>query len=91
MIWWGNGSFVILVYTVLFSLGSSALQRQVPFGSYDHSAYIEADAWNFYREPDPHSPSRWIFDTVNSFLKLWPNTRLRNGMFRSLVTYDILK
>ncbi|KAF9526534.1 hypothetical protein CPB83DRAFT_770152 [Crepidotus variabilis] len=35
--------------------------------------------WDLSREPSVNSTGRWIFDTVNSFLKLWPNTRLRNG------------
>ncbi|KAF9526541.1 hypothetical protein CPB83DRAFT_857702 [Crepidotus variabilis] len=37
------------------------------------------DNWDLALGPDVNSTSQWIFDTVNSLLKLWPNTRLRNG------------
>ncbi|KAF9522151.1 hypothetical protein CPB83DRAFT_800952 [Crepidotus variabilis] len=35
--------------------------------------------WDLERTPSANSTNQWIFDAANSLLKLWPNTRLRNG------------
>lgn len=58
----------------------AALGEQIPFKTLDEkNLHRDSGIWDLYRQPDNNSTSQWIFDTANSFMKLWPNTRLRNG------------
>jgi hypothetical protein len=58
---------------------------QVPLG-YSHSDWrppAVADHgladWNMDDLPNPNATSHLVFETVNSLLQRWPNTRMRNG------------
>ncbi|KAF8834309.1 hypothetical protein BDN67DRAFT_976107 [Paxillus ammoniavirescens] len=35
--------------------------------------------WNMDRHPNPNATGHLVFETVNSLLQHWPNTRMRNG------------
>ena len=55
------------------SIGMQADAIQIPL---QYSSHI---SWDFFEKPSRNSTSHLIFDTVNSFLQHWPNTRYRNG------------
>ncbi|KAF9526538.1 hypothetical protein CPB83DRAFT_794652 [Crepidotus variabilis] len=57
----------------LFYVRAVAISEQTSFNSQ------RTTTWDFSREPLVNSTGRWIFDNVNSFLKLRPNARFRNG------------
>ena len=43
-----------------------------------YSSHIPSE-WDFFEKPSQNSTSHLIFDTANSFLQHWTNTRYRNG------------
>ena len=49
-------------------------QWQIPIQYYSSDI-----TWNFSEKPSQDSTSHLIFDTVNSLLQRWTNTRYRNG------------
>jgi hypothetical protein len=56
---------------------------QVPLG-YSHwrpPAVVDDGLanWNMDDLPNPNATSHLVFETVNSLLQHWPNTRMRNG------------
>jgi len=54
--------------------------RQIPLQNYfSASPSTKHESWDFFEKPSQDSTSHLIFDTVNSFLQHWPNTRYRNG------------
>ena len=65
-------------------IGIQAEETQVPL-QHTSSSHI---SWNFFEKPSQNSTSHLIFDTVNSFLQHWTNTRYRNGQM--IVTSLIL-
>ncbi|KAG0694806.1 hypothetical protein DFH29DRAFT_1006016 [Suillus ampliporus] len=44
-----------------------------------HSFSSNPEQWRFDEGPPENATGNLIFDTVNSFLQHWPNTRYRNG------------
>jgi hypothetical protein len=55
---------------------------QVPFRGpgRQESDVAEIDiSWDFEEGVHPNSTAHLVFDTVNSLLQQWPNTRYRNG------------
>ncbi|KAG1733654.1 uncharacterized protein EDB91DRAFT_1148692 [Suillus paluster] len=44
-----------------------------------YSSSSIAEQWRFNEGPPENATGNLIFDTVNSFLQHWPNTRYRNG------------
>lgn len=56
--------------------GQIPLQDDVSFSK---GPTKEDTSWSFFEKPSNDSTSHLIFDTVNSFLQRWPNTRYRNG------------
>ena len=81
----------VMLRAALFSLVASvlvpALAVQVPLvsghrwqderlailGGDDHSE------WTLDKFPNPNATDHLVFETVNSLLQRWPNTRMRNG------------
>ena len=54
-------------------IGIQADATQIPL---QYNSHI---SWDFFEKPSRDSTSHLIFDTVNSFLQHWTNTRYRNG------------
>ena len=54
-------------------IGIQADATQIPL------QYSSNISWDFFEKPSRDSTSHLIFDTVNSFLQHWTNTRYRNG------------
>jgi hypothetical protein len=48
-----------------------------------------ASDWNLDALPNVNETGHLVFDTVNSFLQHWPNTRYRNGMQLSLYASEL--
>jgi hypothetical protein len=74
----------MLLSLSLAVLYGTARAGQIPFqalsGDTRTSALNSASAWeNLNTRPDNSSTGHLIFDTVNSLLQHWPNTRYRNG------------
>jgi hypothetical protein len=60
-------------------IGIQVETRQIPLVENNFNAPEEQLLWNFSDKPSPNSTSHLIFNTVNSFLQHWTNTRYRNG------------
>ncbi len=45
----------------------------------------QTESWNLAKGPEINSSSNFVFETVNSLLQNWPNTRYRNGKFNPVV------
>src|SRR6188768_2109560 len=73
----------VLLLCISNALASTIDLQQAAFGTVDVSRY---STWDLGAEPNPNSTSRWVFDTVNSLLQHWPNTRYRNGWLTSLLS-----
>jgi hypothetical protein len=58
-------------------IGIRAGAGQIPLQNNLNAA--EHLSWNFLEKPSPDSTAHLIFDTVNSLLQRWTNTRYRNG------------
>ncbi|KAJ7928343.1 hypothetical protein B0H13DRAFT_1968379 [Mycena leptocephala] len=74
----------MLLLLSLAVLYGTARAGQIPFqalsGDTRTSALNSASVWeNLNTRPDNSSTGHLIFDTVNSLLQHWPNTRYRNG------------
>ena len=63
-------STLLLLGAVCIGIRSESDATQVPLQDTSH---------NFFEKPSRNSTSHLIFDTVNSFLQHWTNTRYRNG------------
>ena len=65
----------LLLSTLILAacIGMQADALQIPL---QYSSHI---SWDFFEKPSRNSTSHLIFDTVNSFLQHWTNTRYRNG------------
>ncbi|KAJ6546652.1 hypothetical protein DFH09DRAFT_1039894 [Mycena vulgaris] len=65
----------------LLVLPSAIRAAQIPFQSLPATETFATDsAWNdLDTQPNLNATSHLIFDTVNSLLQHWPNTRYRNG------------
>ncbi|KAF8834308.1 hypothetical protein BDN67DRAFT_591393 [Paxillus ammoniavirescens] len=73
------------VVTFLGILAQDIQATQVPLG-YGHSDWrppaVADDGlenWNMDHHPNPNATGHLVFETVNSLLQYWPNTRMRNG------------
>ncbi|KAG0696715.1 hypothetical protein DFH29DRAFT_185228 [Suillus ampliporus] len=53
--------------------------RPLDIGVNVNSFSSNPEQWNFDEGPAKNATGNLIFDTVNSFLQHWPNTRYRNG------------
>ncbi|KAF9007436.1 hypothetical protein BDQ17DRAFT_1237811 [Cyathus striatus] len=64
-----------------FSLGKAS-QASFKYEGHDNEFLPSSDNndhWNLYEEPPQNSTSHLIFDTMNSLVQHWTNTRYRNG------------
>ena len=67
-----------LISTLILGAACNGIQAdatQIPL-QLEYCSYI---SWNFSEKPSHDSTSHLIFDTVNSLLQRWTNTRYRNG------------
>ncbi|KAJ7785174.1 hypothetical protein DFH07DRAFT_4456 [Mycena maculata] len=68
---------VALVVSLPLSCGRAT---QIPFSDVPLEAYSDSLGWaNLGVKPNANGTEHLIFDTVNSLLQHWPNTRYRNG------------
>ncbi|KAJ3784714.1 hypothetical protein GGU10DRAFT_333702 [Lentinula aff. detonsa] len=67
---------------------------QIPFQAHKHSAIPDLEGgdnnWDISRAPNENATGHLVFETVNSFMQHWPNTRYRtahlwNGLGHSIV------
>ncbi|KAJ3743911.1 hypothetical protein DFH05DRAFT_1524910 [Lentinula detonsa] len=67
----------ILVLSLLLKLLEAA---QIPLGAHQHSTTFNEDVnWDLNKPPGENATGHLVFETVNSFMQHWPNTRYRNG------------
>ena len=55
---------------------------QVPLAALPSGSIDDSDAlmnWRMDEPPNVNSTGHLVFETVNSLLQRWPNTRMRNG------------
>jgi hypothetical protein len=86
---------LILALALLFS-GLVMLYRAVqpghiPTPNFSFGPSVSAVNWlweDIDAPPDANATGHLIFDTVNSFLQHWPNTRYRNGMLFSCFSHS---
>lgn len=45
----------------------------------------ETDNWDINIAPNENATGHLIFETVNSFMQHWPNTRYRNGVSNAII------
>ncbi|KAJ7171507.1 hypothetical protein C8R46DRAFT_1175711 [Mycena filopes] len=65
---------LVLALSTLRRVAATQIPLLSPVAQDDSS-----DWQNLSARPDPNATGHLIFDTVNSFLQHWPNTRYRNG------------
>ena len=46
--------------------------------------------WNLDDPPHPNATGHFVFETVNSLLQHWPNTRYRNGKLHPAARHECL-
>ena len=43
---------------------------------------FDLSLWDFDKPPSANATGHFVFETVNSLLQHWPNTRYRNGKYQ---------
>ncbi|KAF9007432.1 hypothetical protein BDQ17DRAFT_1324030 [Cyathus striatus] len=76
--------YIFWVAVLILSFTHLGKTLQVPLKHNDHEDEylpLESDTylWNLHKAPFENSTSHLIFDTINSLLQHWTNTRYRNG------------
>jgi hypothetical protein len=61
----------------LFFVVERVLTTQVPLVP---PGYADLGPWNLNEQPTLNATDNLVFDTANSLLQHWANTRYRNGM-----------
>jgi hypothetical protein len=69
------------------TIPSNGLQANLWMGSH---AQDSGGSWNLAKGPGINSTSNFVFETINSLLQHWPNTRYRNGKFNPVVVVRVL-
>ncbi|KAF9007433.1 hypothetical protein BDQ17DRAFT_1350634 [Cyathus striatus] len=76
--------YIFWIAVLVLSFTPLGKTSQVPLKHSDHDdEYLplesDIDLWNLHDAPFENSTSHLIFDTINSLLQHWTNTRYRNG------------
>ncbi|KAG1787932.1 uncharacterized protein HD556DRAFT_1406403 [Suillus plorans] len=58
-------------------LGTSTITQ--PYNSLDSDDSLDLSSWRLDEPPPANETGHFVFETVNSLLQHWPNTRYRNG------------
>jgi hypothetical protein len=54
------------------------------------SSNLIVSPWNLDDPPHPNATGHFVFETVNSLLQHWPNTRYRNGKLHPAARHECL-
>jgi len=73
----------------------AVLATAIPYGDPHAQSRMGSNAdsgvsWNLAKGPGINSTSNLVFETVNSLLQHWPNTRYRNGKFNFVAVMRVL-
>jgi hypothetical protein len=77
-----------------FFFPSAILATAIPYGDPHAQLWMgstadSGESWNLAKGPGINSTSNFVFETVNSLLQHWPNTRYRNGKFNPVVVMRV--
>ena len=80
----------LILSTLFFGaacIGILADAAQIPQFPLQYTSHI---SWDLFEKPSQDSTSHLIFDTVNSLLQHWTNTRYRNGQIVCLIPLRVI-